>query len=107
MSRQIFSDTDSLSRLAIDPRKPSILLKHEPRDLDVAEAAGISLQISGHTHKAQMWPLVYVAQRSYKGFAYGLKRLGRMQVYTSSGVGSWGPPMRVGTDGEIVVITLQ
>ncbi len=99
--------TDILSRLAIDPRKPSILLKHEPRDLEVAEAAGISLQISGHTHKAQMWPLVYIAQRTYKGFAYGLKRLGRMQVYTSSGVGSWGPPMRVGTNSEIVMITLQ
>lgn len=94
-----------ISRLPIEASKPSILLKHEPKDIDVAREAGISLQLSGHTHQAQMWPLGYLAHFIYKGFSYGLKRSGDTQVYTSSGVGTWGPPMRVGTDCEVVHIT--
>jgi predicted MPP superfamily phosphohydrolase len=92
-----------LGSLPIDRVRPSILLKHEPKDLDVAHAAGISLQISGHTHRAQQWPLEYIARLAYKGYAYGLKKYQDMQVYVSSGAGTWGPPMRVGTDCEIVV----
>jgi predicted MPP superfamily phosphohydrolase len=94
-----------LSKLSLDPQKPSLLLKHEPKDLDVAEEADISIQISGHTHRAQLWPLEYVAQLTYKGYAYGLKKFKNMQVFTSSGTGTWGPPMRVGTNSEIIVIT--
>ncbi len=94
-----------LSSLSIDKEKPSILLKHEPKDIEVAHEAGISFQISGHTHKAQLWPLEYVARLTYKGFAYGLKAYKNMQVFVSSGVGTWGPPMRVGTDSEVVLFT--
>jgi len=96
-----------LMRFCIDLSRPSILLKHEPKDVDVAAHAGISMQISGHTHRAQLWPLEYVARIAYRGFAYGLKRAGNMWVYVSSGVGTWGPPMRVATDCEIVVFTLR
>ena len=96
-----------VSSLQIDKKKPSILLKHEPADIDVAQEAGISLQISGHTHRAQMWPLGYIAHLTYKGFSYGLKAKGEMQVYTSSGVGTWGPPLRVGTDSEIVLFSFK
>ena len=88
--------------LAIDKNTPSILLKHEPRYIEVAEEAGISLQISGHTHKAQQWPFEYLARLMYGRFAYGFQKMGNTQVYTSSGVGTWGPPLRVGTDSEIV-----
>jgi predicted MPP superfamily phosphohydrolase len=94
-----------LSSFSIDTQKPSLLLKHEPRDLDIGHSAGISLQISGHTHQAQLWPLGYIADWMYKGCAYGLHKVGNMQVYTSSGVGTWGPPLRVGSDSEIVVFT--
>lgn len=96
-----------MDSLALDRAKPSILLKHVPLDLDVAEEAGISLTISGHTHNAQMWPLTYIAQSVHKGYAYGLKRLKNMQVFTSSGTGTWGPPMRVGTDCEIVLLSFE
>ncbi|MBA3732783.1 metallophosphoesterase [Patescibacteria group bacterium] len=96
-----------LTRLVIDRQKPSILLKHEPKDLEIAEEAGISLQISGHTHRAQIWPLGYIAQATYKGYSYGLKQFRNMQIYTSSGVGTWGPPVRVGTNSEIVLITFK
>ncbi len=96
-----------LSSLKLDASRPSILLKHEPSNLPVAEEAGISLQISGHTHLGQQWPFGYLAQLSYKGFAYGLKNHGTMQQLTSSGAGTWGPPQRVGTNSEIVEITFE
>jgi predicted MPP superfamily phosphohydrolase len=92
----------ALAGMAIDKSKPSILLKHEPSDLDIAEEAGISLQISGHTHKAQQWPLNYISEWTYKGYSYGLNPHGTMQVFTSSGTGTWGPPIRVGSDCEII-----
>lgn len=93
-----------LSNLRIQKDIPSVLLKHEPRNLDVAEAAGISLQVSGHTHKGQQWPFGYIASRVHQGYAYGLKAFGSMQVYVSSGVGTWGPPMRVDSRSEIVLM---
>ncbi len=86
---------------------PAILIKHVPFDLDIAEKEGISLQISGHTHRAQMWPLSYVTEYIYKGYDYGLKNFEAMQVLVSDGVGTWGPPMRVGTRSEIVLIKFQ
>ena len=94
-----------LESLHINLNKPSILLKHEPRDLEIAEQAGISLQISGHTHNGQQWPFNYLANYVYKGHAHGLKKHGTLDVLVSSGVGGWGPPVRVGTDSEIVYIT--
>ena len=94
-----------LESLHINLNKPSVLLKHEPRDLDIAEGAGISLQISGHTHNGQQWPFNYLANYVYKGYAYGLNKHGTLNVLVSSGVGGWGPPVRVGTDSEIVHIT--
>jgi hypothetical protein len=103
VSKQAFRET--LSKFFIHRDKPSILLKHEPKDVDVARNFGVSLLLSGHTHQAQLWPLGYIANLIYKGFSYGLNRAGDMQVLTSSGVGTWGPPMRVGTDCEIVHIT--
>ncbi len=97
--------TGILNTLKLDPERPSILLKHEPNNVHVAEEAGISLQISGHTHAGQQWPFGYLASLSYKGFVYGLKGRGALRVLVSSGVGSWGPPLRVGTRSEVVEIT--
>ncbi len=105
-------DRDSLSAVKfggilksfnIDASKPSILLKHQPSGLDIAEKAGISFQISGHTHKAQFFPLNIFTHLIFKGYDYGLNKWGNMLEFTSSGVGTWGPPMRVGSDSEIVV----
>lgn len=101
--KTVFQET--LTQMAIQSHMPSLLLKHEPKDIDVARDAGISVQLSGHTHNGQMWPFGYVANLVYKGFGYGLNRLGNTYVYTSSGAGTWGPPLRVGTHCEIVHIT--
>jgi uncharacterized protein len=96
-----------LHRLNIDPNHASILLSHSPHRLGVAERAGISLQLSGHTHRGQLLPVRWVVERIFGPYAYGLHPFGKMMVYTSSGVGTWGPPMRVGTNSEIVLISFD
>ncbi len=95
---------NTLARIGVDRTRPSILLKHEPIDLDVAADAGVSLDLSGHTHHGQIFPLMFFTWQIYKGFDYGLKHHGVMQVFTSSGAGTWGPPLRLGTKSEIVLI---
>jgi predicted MPP superfamily phosphohydrolase len=93
-----------LQRVAIDRGQPSVLLVHAPDQLAVAEQAGISLQLSGHTHRGQFFPWTWLTRRIYKQFVYGLQRFGAMLVYTSSGAGTWGPPLRVCSHPEIVLI---
>jgi predicted MPP superfamily phosphohydrolase len=83
----------------------SILLNHVPNRLPIAEHAGVSLQLSGHTHGGQLFPFSWITRRAFGKFTYGLQRFGDMQVYTSSGAGTWGPPMRVGTHSEVVLLT--
>ena len=96
-----------LRRIGIDRSRASILLLHAPVRLAVAEEEGISLQLSGHTHGGQFFPYTLVARRVWGKFIHGLQQLGSLQVFTSYGAGTWGPPMRVGTRPEIVLITFQ
>jgi predicted MPP superfamily phosphohydrolase len=93
-----------LQKMGIDRRRPSILLKHVPLHLHVAKEQAISLQLSGHTHQGQVFLFRFITARVYKGYDYGLKWFGDLIVYTSSGAGTWGPPMRLDTQPEIVVI---
>jgi hypothetical protein len=94
-----------LQRMRIDPHRPSILLKHTPLHLQVAREQGISFQLSGHTHQGQVFLFRFITSKVYLGYDYGLKWFGDLLVYTSSGAGTWGPPMRIDTKPEIVVIT--
>ncbi len=96
-----------LREVDLDRDRPSILLTHVPSGLAVAEEAGISLQLSGHTHGGQLFPYTWICSRVWGQFNYGLKRLGNLMVYTSCGTGTWGPPMRVGTNPEIVLIEFE
>ncbi|HEY6764301.1 MAG TPA: metallophosphoesterase [Candidatus Sulfotelmatobacter sp.] len=93
-----------LNGVNLDRERPSILLIHAPDYPEIAEAAGISLQLSGHTHVGQFIPWSWMARRMYRQFVYGLSRIGRMQVFTSSGAGTWGPPLRLGSNPEIVML---
>ncbi len=93
-----------LHGLHLDRRRASILLLHAPDHPEVAEAAGVSLQLSGHTHLGQFIPWSWMARRIYRQFVYGLSRVGKMQVFTSSGAGTWGPPLRLGSNPEIVML---
>ena len=96
-----------LREIGVDRGRPSILLTHAPDHVAVSAAEGISLQLSGHTHGGQFFPFNLFVKRMYGPFAYGLNRLGTLQVYTTYGAGTWGPPMRVGTNAEIVLIRFE
>lgn len=93
-------------RAALDRSRASVLIAHRPSGLDAAEKAGISLQVSGHTHGGQFWPWTWVAARVHGPYVHGLHRHGALQVLTCSGTGLWGPPLRVGTRAEIVLVRL-
>jgi predicted MPP superfamily phosphohydrolase len=82
-----------------------ILLAHQPRSLHEAQDAGYHLQISGHTHGGQFWPWNLFV-RLQQPFTAGLRKVGLMWVYISSGTGYWGPPMRFGVPSEITRIRL-
>ncbi len=83
----------------------SILLQHVPNRLPIVEQAGVSLMLCGHTHGGQVFPFTWIARRAFGKFTYGLQRFNTLQVLTSSGVGTWGPPLRVGTQAEVVLLT--
>lgn len=87
--------------------QPNILLYHAPFDIDKIKESGVNLQLSGHTHKGQIFPFGYITKLVYKGYDYGLFEMGDYTLYTTSGTGTWGPTMRTGSTPEIVVITLQ
>jgi predicted MPP superfamily phosphohydrolase len=90
----------------IDHTKPIINLDHQPQHLEVAAQNGVDLQISGHTHDGQIWPFNYLVNAIYEiGHGYLLKN--KTHIYVSSGLGIWGPLLRVGTQSEIVCITLE
>jgi predicted MPP superfamily phosphohydrolase len=97
----------SLESLHIDRSSASILINHVPNRLPIVEEAGISLQLSGHTHGGQFIPFTWLTHRIFGPFTYGLHRFGALQVYTSYGAGTWGPPMRVGTSPEVVLLTFE
>jgi len=96
-----------LEGMHLNSGHPSILLHHVPSRLPIAEKAGVSLQLSGHTHCGQIFPYNWFTYRIFGKFTYGLQRFGELQVYTSSGAGTWGPPMRVGTEPEIVALEFE
>jgi uncharacterized protein len=91
----------------LDRSRPNIVLYHEPAHLDIFRQAGANLLLSGHTHVGQVWPFNYITQAVYHGYDYGLHTEGVFSQYTSSGTGTWGPPMRTGNRPEIVKITFK
>lgn len=82
-----------------------ILLDHQPFNLAEAEQNGVDLQLSGHTHRGQVWPLNWVTKKMYE-CDYGQWRKGKTDYYVSSGMGIWGGKFRIGTDSEYAVITV-
>ena len=85
--------------------KPIILLDHQPHDLDEPANLGVDLMISGHTHAGQVFPINLIEKLIYKN-NYGIYK-NTKQHFTSivsSGFGFWGPPIRLMTRSEIVVI---
>jgi predicted MPP superfamily phosphohydrolase len=86
---------------------PSVLLIHEPLQIPAAKKLGISLQLSGHTHRGQLFPFGLITSLIFGKFDHGLNVDGDFSIYTSSGLGGWGPAMRTENRSEIVEITLH
>jgi predicted MPP superfamily phosphohydrolase len=128
-SRQPDSENPFDARGCYTPDKPSILLYHTPTDVresyvdrgtqqlssyfapdtdfSLAVEAGVDLQLSGHTHAGQMLPFGLLTRFLWNGFDRGLHRIGDFTLHVSSGAGTWGPPVRTGSRGEVVSITLR
>ncbi|MFD0699134.1 metallophosphoesterase [Myroides pelagicus] len=82
-----------------------LLLDHQPYVLEQAEQAKIDLQLSGHTHRGQVWPISWITDRLFET-AHGYLQKGKTHYYVSSGLGIWGGRYRIGTQSEYVVIDI-
>ena len=80
-------------------------MDHQPYNLDRAEAAGVDFQLSGHTHRGQVWPISWITDHIYE-CSWGSHQRGNTQFYVSSGIGIWGGKFRIGTQSEYVVATI-
>ena len=89
-----------------DPSRPTILLAHQPVQVEQAAARGVDLQLSGHTHGGQMWPFHYIVRAVQPSLA-GLSTVAGTQLYVTRGAGFWGPPVRVGAPPDITVLSLD
>jgi predicted MPP superfamily phosphohydrolase len=91
-----------------DSQKPLLVLDHQPQNSHLREGAqnGADLYLCGHTHGGQVWPVTWLLSRLYKVF-HGSGREGAMNIHVTSGLGLWGFPARIGSNSEIVIITLR
>ncbi|MFE9336093.1 metallophosphoesterase [Streptomyces sp. NPDC007063] len=88
-----------------DAERACVLMAHQPVQIHEAVDHGVDLQLSGHTHGGQLWPGNHLAALANPTVA-GLERYGDTQLYVTRGAGAWGPPVRVGADSDITVVTL-
>lgn len=85
---------------------PVMVMDHQPSGLDEAMLAGVELQLSGHTHHGQLWPLNYLTEAMFE-CDRGILRKDAATYIVTSGLGTWGPPVRTGSRSEIVVLHLH
>jgi predicted MPP superfamily phosphohydrolase len=90
----------------VDKSLPIILLNHQPRELEESRSAGVDLQLSGHTHSGQLFPIHLITEKIYED-DWGHLSKGSLQLIVSSGFGTWGPPIRTGNRPEIVDIHIS
>jgi len=104
----IYKKRKNLNELlqAVNKEKPIILLDHQPVSLEEAKDNGVNLQLSGHTHKGQFFPNQLITAKIYE-VDYGYLDKDSLQVIVTSGYGTWGPPVRIGTQSEIIDINIK
>jgi uncharacterized protein len=95
----------TLENLPILKNKPAILLHHSPDGIEYASQNAIDLYLAGHTHAGQLFPIKYIASLIFR-YNKGMHEFNGTKLFVSQGVGTFGPPMRVGTISEITVINL-
>ena len=89
----------------IDTSLPVLVLEHEPVDYKNLKANGADLALSGHTHAGQMFPATLFTP-FFNENNYGFKIVDDLQTVVTSGVGYYGPPLRVGCDSEIMLVNV-
>jgi hypothetical protein len=90
----------------LDASRPVLVMDHQPTGYGEAEAAGVDVLISGHTHRGQMAPNHWITRRLFE-LDWGYKRRGNMHAVVSSGFGTWGPPLRLMSRSEIVLLRVR
>ena len=91
---------------AVDTSRATILIDHQPQEIAKKDSAGIDIQFCGHTHRGQIWPGNIVTALLFEQ-ASGYRKWEHSHVYVSSGISLWGPPLRIGTNNEIVVFNIR
>jgi predicted MPP superfamily phosphohydrolase len=90
----------------VDHSKPVIVLDHQPYDLGIAADNGVDLIVSGHTHRGQIAPANLITSAIFEN-DWGYLQKGSLHSVVTSGFGFWGPPIRIGSQSEIVLINLK
>lgn len=105
-SRDNFSKEPLREILKESGEKPVLYMEHTPDSIDETVENKVFLQVSGHTHKGQFFPGELFTKRIFK-LDYGYRKFQDTNVVVSSGYGTWGPPIRVGTQSEVVLIKVR
>ncbi len=90
----------------VETKLPLILLDHQPYKLKEVAQLPVDLQLSGHTHHGQMFPLNYLTKAIFE-VSWGYKKIANTHFYVTSGYGTWGPRIRLGNRPELVLLNLQ
>lgn len=100
--------SQELLNRGVDNNHFLLMLDHQPVDLKVNNALGCDLQLSGHTHGGQIFPVGLISDiLGFGEMNYGYRQLNHMQVIVSSGIGGWGYPLRTGSHSEYVIIDIM
>ena len=89
-----------------DSTKPTLFIDHQPYEVAKKDSLGIDIQFSGHTHPGQVWPLSLLVDNMYEQ-SHGYRRWSNSHVYVSSGLSLWGPPFRIGTKSDMLVMMVR
>lgn len=103
--REFLKGNSTIAGMKLNRSMPTVLMFHPPQGLDDAVAAGVDLQLSGHTHNGQIFPFNLVVRMFFPRIQ-GLYEYKGMWLHVSPGTGTWGPPMRIGSRSEITVLEL-
>ena len=82
-----------------------VVLDHQPNAIRESYACGADLHISGHTHRGQVFPINILTDHLFEQ-SHGHRMWGDMHAYVMTGVSLWGPPFRIGTRSELLVVDI-
>ena len=97
---------ETLAAMEINPAQPTVLLHHSPDGIEYADQHGVDLYLAGHTHAGQLFPIIYLNELIFK-YNRGLHQFKETRILVSEGLGTFGPPMRLGTKSEIILLRLK